>query len=107
MVNKTQNRYFTSVIFQGWDDELGNMNAIVASSQEEFEEKLKIMFGEQGLHDIKALPDDKYFMFYEASSEDEMNKITKMSEKWEDDELETIYLTSIAEKAKPFSEIKF
>ena len=106
-LNEGSLRHFVVIIFEGDDDELGTMKGISASNQEEFEQKLKNIYGKEGLYDIKKHPEDTYWTFYETSKE-EMDKIVQMSQMWQGGNLETEEnLENIAKKGKPFSEIIF
>ena len=101
-------RYFIVIIFEGDDDELGSMKGISASNKEEFDQKLKAIYGDNGLAAIKKHPEDTYWTFYEVNNENEMNNLENMSEQWyttSDPKIEQ-KLESIAKRGKPYSEIK-
>jgi len=101
-------KYLVVVIFEGLDDELGNMNSISCSNEDEFDKKfLELYENEEDLIKIKTDSEYNYFTFYECRNEKQMNGIVLISDSWEDDKEDTNYLESIASKAVTFDKLVF
>jgi hypothetical protein len=93
-------KYLIAIIAGGTSDELGNMKGISASTQEEFIQKLENIYGK----DLESVG----LTFYEASNQNEMDRITQMSEDWYlGDESVEDELIDIAEKGIPLDQISF
>ena len=101
-------KYLVVVIFEGLDDELGNMNCISCSNEDEFDKKfLELYESKEDLIKIKTDSEYNYFTFYECRNEKQMNGIVLISDSWEDDEEDTNYLEDIASKAVTFDKLVF
>ncbi len=102
-------KYLVVVIFEGLDDELGNMNSIICSNEEEFDKRfLELYEDKEELIKVKNDSEYNYFTFYECENERQMNGIVLISDSWSDlIKEETNYLEYIASNAKVYSEINF
>jgi hypothetical protein len=105
---KLVTKYFVVIIFEGKSDEIGNMKGVEASTQEEFEYKLREIYGTEHLASIKNDPNDTYWTFYEVDSKEHMDNIVTESENWylgkdADEEM----LMVISEQGKTFNKIVF
>ena len=94
-------KYLIAIVAGGTSDELGNMKGISASTQEEFIQKLENIYGE----DLESVG----LTFYEVPNQNEMNRVTQMSEDWYTGEDESVEeeLMDIAEKGIPLNQISF
>ena len=94
-------KYLIAIVAGGTSDELGNMKGISASTQEEFIQKLENIYGEN-LESVGLT-------FYEVPNQNEMNRVTQMSENWYTGEDESVEeeLMNIAEKGIPLDQISF
>jgi hypothetical protein len=102
-------KHLIVVIFEGLDDELGNMNSITCSNEKEFDERfLELYESEEELIKVKTDSEYNYFTFYECENEKQMNGIVLISDSWSDlIEEETKYLEYIAKEAKTYDKIIF
>jgi hypothetical protein len=94
-------KYLIAIVARGTSDELGNMKGISASTQEEFIQKLENIYGE----DLESVG----LTFYEVPNQNEMNRVTQMSEDWYTGEDKSVEeeLMDIAEKGIPLNQISF
>jgi hypothetical protein len=94
-----QNKYI--LIINHGSDELGNMHGITSSSEEDFVSQFEAMYRrnpEEAINDV---------VYLEIPTQDQLDKIVTMSDKWtDDDERETAYLESLYKKAVSWDEIK-
>jgi len=97
----TPEKYLIVIVAGGTSDELGNMKGISASTQEEFIQKLENIYGK----DLESVG----LTFYEVPNQNEMDRITQMSEDWYTGEDESVEeeLMDIAEKGIPLDQISF
>jgi len=96
----TEEKHFVVIVFGGDSDELGNMKGVSASTKEEFIQKLENIYGE----DLENVG----LTFYEAPNQNEMDRITQMSEDWySGDESVEDELMDIAKKGISLDQISF